>query len=117
VLLALLLLSPLAVQASEAPQCWELRDSSGVRWALVLFQQPDPAFPDGWRLRRQASRPFTRCAARKALAGIDGGETGVGPDAAGLSQERGLNRSGSCLQPDAAPDGCHPRRLPHQVDG
>ncbi len=72
VLLALLLLSPLAVQASEAPQRWELRDSSGVRWGLVLFQQPDPAFPEGWRLRLLSRDPALKLDHRRPLQIDDG---------------------------------------------
>ena len=58
VLLAALLwfglpVSPVAA-AAAAPQRWDLRDGAGQGWGLVLFSQPDPAYPPGWRLRLTA---------------------------------------------------------------
>ncbi|MCS5699773.1 DUF3122 domain-containing protein [Cyanobium sp. FGCU-52] len=56
VALALLVLPPVA-QAAAAPQGWTLTDSSGHLWGLSLFEQPDPAYPAGWRLRLTARSP------------------------------------------------------------
>jgi len=58
VLLALtLMLLPLQAQAAVDPQRWSLTDSSGHLWGLTLFEQPDPAYPAGWRLRLTARSP------------------------------------------------------------
>lgn len=58
VLLALtLMLLPLQAQAAADPQRWTLTDSSGRSWGLTLFEQPDPAYPDGWRVRLTARSP------------------------------------------------------------
>jgi hypothetical protein len=58
VLLALtLMVLPLQAQAAVDPQRWSLTDSSGHLWGLTLFEQPDPAYPDGWRLRLTARSP------------------------------------------------------------
>ncbi len=58
VLLALaLLLLPLQAQAASDAQRWSLTDSSGHLWGLTLFEQPDPAYPAGWRLRLNARSP------------------------------------------------------------
>jgi hypothetical protein len=55
VLLALtLMVLPLQAQAAVDPQRWTLTDSSGHSWGLTLFEQPDPAYPAGWRLRLTA---------------------------------------------------------------
>ena len=56
-LLTVLLLAPLATQADELTSHWELRDGSGGRWGLVVFEQPDPAYPSGWRLRLMSRNP------------------------------------------------------------
>jgi hypothetical protein len=48
---------PLQAQAAVDPQRWSLTDSSGHLWGLTLFKQPDPAYPDGWRLRLTARSP------------------------------------------------------------
>ena len=58
VLLALtLMVLPLQSQAAVDPQRWSLTDSSGHLWGLTLFEQPDPAYPAGWRLRLTARSP------------------------------------------------------------
>lgn len=58
VLLALtLMVLPLQAQAAVDPQRWSLTDSSGHLWGLTLFEQPDPAYPAGWRLRLTARSP------------------------------------------------------------
>lgn len=58
VLLALtLMVLPLQAQAAVEPQRWSLTDSSGHLWGLTLFEQPDPAYPAGWRLRLTARSP------------------------------------------------------------
>jgi hypothetical protein len=46
-----LLLWPGTVWAADAAQRWTLADGQGQRWAVSLFQQPDPAYPEGQRLR------------------------------------------------------------------
>ena len=48
---------PLQAQAAVDPQRWTLTDSSGHYWGLTLFEQPDPAYPAGWRLRLTARSP------------------------------------------------------------
>jgi hypothetical protein len=58
VLVALaLLVMPQPTQAVTAPQRWTLTDSSGHLWGLSLFEQPDPGYPAGWRLRLTAQSP------------------------------------------------------------
>ncbi|MCP9821041.1 DUF3122 domain-containing protein [Synechococcus sp. Cruz-9H2] len=58
VLLALTLtVLPLLAHAEADPQRWTLTDSSGQVWGLTLFEQPDPAYPAGWRLRLTARSP------------------------------------------------------------
>ena len=58
VLLALtLMVLPLQAQAAVEPQRWSLTDASGHLWGLSLFEQPDPAYPAGWRLRLTARSP------------------------------------------------------------
>ncbi len=58
VLLALtLMVLPLQAQAAVEPQRWSLTDSSGHLWGLSLFEQPDPAYLAGWRLRLTARSP------------------------------------------------------------
>jgi hypothetical protein len=56
VALALMVL-PLQAQAAVDPQRWTLTDSSGHLWGLTLFEQPDPAYPVGWRVRLTARSP------------------------------------------------------------
>ena len=70
--LAVLVLGPLATQASETTLRWELRDGSGGRWGLVLFQQPDPSFPAGWRLRLMSRDPDLQLDHRRPLPMDDG---------------------------------------------
>jgi hypothetical protein len=58
VLLALtLMLLPLQAQAAADQQRWTLTDSSGRSWGLTLFEQPDHAYPAGWRVRLTARSP------------------------------------------------------------
>jgi hypothetical protein len=58
VLLALtLIVLPFQAQAAVDPQHWSLTDSSGHHWGLTLFEQPDPAYPVGWRLRLTSRSP------------------------------------------------------------
>jgi hypothetical protein len=57
-LLALtLMVLPLQAQAAVDTQRWSFTDSSGHLWGLTLFEQPDPAYPAGWRLRLTARSP------------------------------------------------------------
>lgn len=51
------LLLPLQAGAAVEHQRWNLTDPQGSRWGLTLFEQPDPAYPAGWRLRLQARSP------------------------------------------------------------
>lgn len=46
-----LLLWPSSLWAAADPQRWSLTDGQGQRWAVSLFNQPDPAYPEGPRLR------------------------------------------------------------------
>ncbi|MDM7954230.1 MAG: DUF3122 domain-containing protein [Cyanobium sp. CZS 25K] len=58
VLLALtLMVLLLQAQAAVDTRRWSLNDSSGHLWGLTLFEQPDPAYPAGWRLRLTARSP------------------------------------------------------------
>lgn len=52
-----LLVLPLQVEAAVEPQRWTLTDSSGRPWGMSLFEQPDPAYPGGRRLRLTARSP------------------------------------------------------------
>jgi len=52
-----LLVMPQVTQAATTPQGWTLTDSSGHLWGLSLFEQPDPSYPAGWRLRLTARSP------------------------------------------------------------
>jgi hypothetical protein len=56
VVLALMVL-PFQAHAGADPQSWTLTDSSGNLWGLNLFEQPDPAYPAGGRLRLTARSP------------------------------------------------------------
>ncbi|APD49173.1 hypothetical protein BM449_01210 [Synechococcus sp. SynAce01] len=58
-MVALLLAAPVLafavpVQAAAEIQRWSLADTNGDGWAISLFEQPDPDFPKGWRLRLTA---------------------------------------------------------------
>lgn len=70
-LLALLAL-PLPVQAATAPQHWTITDASGQLWGLNLFEQPDPAYPAGWRLRLTGRSPGQTLDHRRPLLLSDG---------------------------------------------
>lgn len=52
-----LLLWPGSLWAADVPQRWSLADGQGQRWAVTLFNQPDPAYPEGPRLRVTALAP------------------------------------------------------------
>ena len=61
VVLALaLVLRPGVLWAADDPARWTLSDQQGQRWAVSLFHQPDPAYPDGPRLRVTALTPAPR---------------------------------------------------------
>ena len=70
-LLALLAL-PLPAQAAAAPQHWTITDDSGQLWGLNLFEQPDPAYPAGWRLRLTGRSPGQTLDHRRPLLLSDG---------------------------------------------
>ena len=73
VLLALtLLVAPVQIQAATRSQHWALTDSAGHLWGLNLFEQPDPAYPAGWRLRLTARSPGQRVDHMRPLLLSDG---------------------------------------------
>jgi hypothetical protein len=43
--------------AAPAIQQWSVSDGLGHGWGLSLFEQPDPDFAPGWRLRLNARTP------------------------------------------------------------
>jgi hypothetical protein len=56
---AVLLFDPAPAHA-QLPQGWTLQDEAGRSWSLTLFEQADPVFPGGLRLRftaRSGSKP------------------------------------------------------------
>jgi hypothetical protein len=55
-LVLLLTLAPGQARADEG-QRWSLRDRDDNRWSLRIFEQPDPAYPSGERLRLSALTP------------------------------------------------------------
>ncbi len=57
VLLMAVVFRPAALSAADPPARWTLSDGQGQRWAVSLFQQPDPAYPAGPRLRVTALVP------------------------------------------------------------
>ena len=67
-----LLALPLPVQAAAAPQHWTIIDASGQLWGLNLFEQPDPAYPAGWRLRLTGRSPGQTLDHRRPLLLSDG---------------------------------------------
>jgi hypothetical protein len=57
-LLVLVLLLPAAPALAQGEaRTWSLNDLDGRRWGLSLFEQPDPAYPSGLRLRLNARSP------------------------------------------------------------
>lgn len=69
-----LLLPARPVMAAAAPQHWTLSDAAGQRWGLVLFEQPDPAYPSGFRLRLNALEPGLALDHQRPLLLDDGGD-------------------------------------------
>jgi hypothetical protein len=67
-----LLALPLPVQAAAAPQHWTIPDASGQLWGLNLFEQPDPAYQAGWRLRLTGRSPGQALDHRRPLLLSDG---------------------------------------------
>ncbi len=55
-LVLLLTLAPGLARADDG-QRWSLRDRNDNRWSLRIFEQPDPAYPSGERLRLSALTP------------------------------------------------------------
>ena len=55
-LVLLLTLAPGLARADDG-QRWSLRDRGDNRWSMRIFQQPDPAYPSGERLRLSALTP------------------------------------------------------------
>ncbi len=55
-LVLLLTLAPGLARADDG-QRWSLRDRDDNRWSLRIFEQPDPAYPSGERLRLSALTP------------------------------------------------------------
>ncbi|MDM7938217.1 MAG: DUF3122 domain-containing protein [Cyanobium sp. CZS 48M] len=48
---------PAPAPAAELIGSWRVVDDAGHSWGLSLFEQPDPAYPTGWRLRLTAHVP------------------------------------------------------------
>jgi hypothetical protein len=71
VLALLLWLQPMPAQAGVA-QRWSIADSHGYRWQLSLFEQPDPAYAGGWRLRLNGLSPGIQPDHARALQLRDG---------------------------------------------
>ncbi len=55
-LVLLLTLAPGLARADDG-QRWSLRDRGDNRWSMRIFEQPDPAYPSGERLRLSALTP------------------------------------------------------------
>ena len=55
-LVLLLTLAPGLARADDG-QRWSLRDRDDNRWSMRIFEQPDPAYPSGERLRLSALTP------------------------------------------------------------
>lgn len=99
VLLALtLLVAPVQIQAATRSQHWALTDSAGHLWGLNLFEQPDPAYPAGWRLRLTARSPGQRVDHMRPLLLSDG--LGSGWMLPNRSEE--LVQSGEPLLPETS---------------
>ena len=80
---------PLQARAAVDPQRWSLTDSAGHLWGLTLFEQPDPAYPTGSRLRLTARSPGQGVDHQRSLLLSDGlGGAWVLP-----------NRSGELVRP------------------
>jgi hypothetical protein len=78
-LLLILLLTTLLVlgsaasaSAASAIQRWSVSDALGHGWSLSLFEQPDPDFAPGWRLRLNARSPGLTLDHERPLAIGDG---------------------------------------------
>lgn len=67
-----LLVLPLQAAAAVEPQHWTLTDASGRPWGMSLFEQPDPAYPPGRRLRLTARSPGQVVDHRRPLLLSDG---------------------------------------------
>jgi hypothetical protein len=61
----------LVLQIGALP-AWGLTDQSGHRFSLLVFEQPDPAFPAGWRLRVNALAPGLELDHNRPLLVSDG---------------------------------------------
>jgi hypothetical protein len=73
VLLALtMLVLPYQAEAAAEPQRWTLADASGRSWGMSLFEQPDPAYPPGRRLRLTARSAGQTVNHRRPLLMSDG---------------------------------------------
>jgi hypothetical protein len=72
-LLALVLLLPAApALALDGARTWSLDDLDGQRWGVSLFEQPDPDYPSGLRLRLNARSPGLSLDHGQPLAVRDG---------------------------------------------
>jgi hypothetical protein len=73
-LLTTLLVPGSAASAAAAPgiQHWSVSDALGHGWGLSLFEQPDPDFAPGWRLRLNARTPGLTLDHERPLAIGDG---------------------------------------------
>jgi hypothetical protein len=55
--LAFCLFVPAPAWATADTERWNLTDQAGHGWVVTLFEQPDPAYPGGLRLRLNARAP------------------------------------------------------------
>ncbi len=58
--------------ATTAARAWSLTDQASQRFSLGLFEQPDPAFPAGWRLRLTGLSPALQLDHSQPLRLTDG---------------------------------------------
>ncbi len=72
VVVLLLALAPGVARADDEGQRWSLRDQDDNRWSLRIFDQPDPAYPSGERLRLSALTPGIAVDHEKPLLISDG---------------------------------------------
>ncbi len=102
-LLALLLLLPAApVLALDGARTWSLTDLDGRRWGVSLFEQPDPAYPGGLRLRLNARSPGLSLDHDQPLAARDGqGNSWSLPNRSGELVNRGEPLPDASAQFDA----------------
>ncbi|MGB7564009.1 MAG: DUF3122 domain-containing protein [Prochlorococcaceae cyanobacterium] len=104
-LLALLLWLPPGTAQASVAQRWSSADSHGDRWQLSLFEQSDPAYAGGWRLRLNGLSPGIQPDHAQALQLRDGlgGEWQLGNLSAELVPPGGSAPPPGSAQFDLAP--------------